>query len=726
MSQVASIKKKLAGVFFLFAFLLLSSLVSAPAARADSGGADTPTAYKSSTEAVCVFASSAQVTCALDSKSSSKMDYWYDPVLSAKAGHDVFRPNQGAKASEYGFLHFPNSGSGDYSTGQLSISRTDGSKGKVDSNINDGAGGYILALGKGDTCSLYLARDGKTKTCTNGNGSGQKQTITVNSGFSKAETKGLSEAKNGCDEGGIGFILCPIEKILTTVNEKIVGFIAGALIVQTDSFSSSGSELRTVFNQVLLIANGLFALIFLVIIFGNTLSLGIDSYTIKKALPRLVMAVILAQFSYFIAGSVIEIGNVLCKGILLTLTGGGSLSLGSIGGTPDLFGTIGSILLELTFLVLAFVAVLVGIVVLALRQIILIGLIVAGPIAFAAWVLPGTEKMFKFWWSNLMKLSLMGPIIVGLLAGAFKLQEIVFHGPSGPIVQLGASLLPIIALLYLPKTFKWSGSLMSATGGKIADKGSAQAKKQTVGRAKDAYSKDGGLKDKAAVAGITPSFGRKRLERQGIAEANIQKKAEAGSSTAARIIGAMPGGKDHSADIARGVRLNADEQKEHNEYSAKQKAVADMTKTLRTPEAQAKFAATLAKGGDRSSVATVREAMGSKWDAGVAANYGDFDSMPDMRDSHAKATMADPVTGLTGTQSFVSKMNAESFVKVGGHTQNALTSIDMMPHFSSETLERLGDQGVRSRLSTGALNNLKTYKASLAPGDPRLASLHWL
>ncbi len=672
---------------------------------------------------------------------SGKRDYYFSPTKSLKAGFPVFQDPDSKRqllypmfkeAPRVGVRWPTNNSEGNYSPPDSAAAiltfeyETDGKKASTE-KVN---GLPVCSMSRYDNC-WEKGNGGRAVKLTAAEKEKLEKTVST---FSSSFAATANDIKSGgCDAGALDFILCPITELLTEVNEAILGFITKGLVVQTGGFADDSGQLRQLFDKILLLSNGLFALIFIVIVFGNTLSLGIDAYTIKKALPRLVIAVVLAQFSYFVAGSIIEIGNVLSQGIL-ALFSNQTLQVELLGSTVN---GVASILLEITFLLIAFVAVLVGIFVLAIRQIIIVGLMITGPLAFAAWVLPNTDKAFKFWISNLVKLSMMGPIIVGMLAGSFVLKGAIDASGGNWIVQLGGAALPIIALLYLPKTFKWSGSLMSNTGSKIASFGSDQAKKQTVGRAKKEFSKDGGLKDRATATGLTPTLGsRNRLEAIGAAEDRRQKAAETGASRAARIIGAMEGGKNHSDKIAQNQPLTPDEAAEHSKYTAKQKAVADYTKTLKTPEAQAKFAASLAKSGDRTSVATVREAMGSRWSAGVAANYGDYDAMPDMRKTHdewnnapavaATATTPAMPAGLAGKAKFVKDLNAESFVKTSGATQKALSSPELLTHFNSETLERLGDQGVRSRLGTDALNNLRTYKATLAAGNPHIQALSWL
>lgn len=454
-------------------------------------GPDTPSAYSAvakdggvgtGSELYCDFKSSAEVHCKRDADGvtpgfTNEKSYWYDPLLSKQAGHDVFRPDGSVSAAQYGYLHFPNSTEGRYKVAQISTNAKDGSNGIEEDDV--GRQEFKTPAPAG-VCSLELASDGKAHDCTVGGkgNEGRSRDTEVKSGFSSYQA---DEGSGGdCEEGGaLGFILCPIQKLLNDGVTKISSIIISMLNVPTSEFQDP--QLKEIFSTVLIIANSLFALVFLIAIFANTLAIDkIDNYTIKKALPRLVIAVLLSQFAYYISIAVIEIGNVLGAAIPQTLFSSLDASLNF--NPSSVVNSLAGILFSIIFLLIALVAFLIGIFVLALRQIILIGIVLTGPIAFAAWVLPGTEKGFKFWWTNLVKLTLMYPIMSTLIVGSLKLSEIIQATNSANFaVKLGALALPIVAMLYLPKTFKWSGQLMAGTAGKISDYGT----KKTKGLAKD-------------------------------------------------------------------------------------------------------------------------------------------------------------------------------------------------------------------------------------------------
>ena len=229
-------------------------------------------------------------------------------------------------------------------------------------------------------------------------------------------------------EGGFtGFISCDL---LTT----IIGWIAGLqeaiarVLFESDPLVVGATEdpRYQVWSTFRDIANGLLILAFMSVIFSLALSLNVDAYTVKKMVPRLLVAAIAIQASYFISALMVDATNVLGAGINavfnaaisdIAIEFGAGQALGS-----DL--AIGGILLAggatlilaapsiMFILLLLFIVILGALVVVALRDLFIIMAIVLSPFAFLANLLPATERWYKFWWSNFLRLLFMYPFIV--------------------------------------------------------------------------------------------------------------------------------------------------------------------------------------------------------------------------------------------------------------------------------------------------------------------------
>jgi len=289
--------------------------------------------------------------------------------------------------------------------------------------------------------------------------------------------------------GVLGWILCPLIDVATgTINDVVKNFLVPELQVQP---FNQGSAAYQVWDNIRTLANVMFVIAFMVIIFANVLQFNIETYTIKKMLPRLVAAVILVQFSFITSAAIVDASNILGNGIsaLLTLpvhdsltsaatgnpvgngsTGpgvlsymGGILEAGIAIGTATLLVGVPTLVIAAVGALISAIGVLFTIIV---RRLIITMLVIAAPLAFALWILPNTEKYFKMWLSNFIKVALMYPIIMFILSaaalGAVAEQNTAAGstGSHSAIQALLGSLFPIIAFFMIPMTFKWAGSAM--------------------------------------------------------------------------------------------------------------------------------------------------------------------------------------------------------------------------------------------------------------------------
>ena len=298
--------------------------------------------------------------------------------------------------------------------------------------------------------------------------------------------KGFDNESCSKSNGAMSWFVCPFyESVTRVVSEQARGVIEQFLVVEPLKFEGPTYQL---WDAVRTLANVSFILIFLVIIFANTLSININAYTLKQMLPKLVAATILVQASYLISALAVDTGNILGAGVgnlidaavgkppqanpvdyivlIVAGLGLGSLALAGFG--------MGSVLFLLILLVT-----LAAILTLAFRYLLIGILVIVSPLAFAAWVLPGTEQYFKRWYMTLIKLILMYPIIVGLLSLAANADVIVpasatSGSGAGSVAQdLTSVLLKVLLFLAcfmaIPGTFKWAGGFMAFAAGKIDD-----------------------------------------------------------------------------------------------------------------------------------------------------------------------------------------------------------------------------------------------------------------
>lgn len=224
-----------------------------------------------------------------------------------------------------------------------------------------------------------------------------------------------------------------------------------------------------------------------------------DAYTVKKVLPRLVIAAILIQLSWEIFTLMILIvGNIAwgVEGLLYAPFGGRDalqledLVAGSAGG-PGLFAAVTAIAVVgaattavslgvvLSLALSAFIAIAIGFFVLVVRQVVILVLLVLAPIALVAWILPNTEKVWKLWWESFSKLLFMYPLILLLIAAGriFAViatdvsdftDENLFTNLAGNTYEMIIVVVGFFAPFFLiPKTFQVAGSAFANITGMV-------------------------------------------------------------------------------------------------------------------------------------------------------------------------------------------------------------------------------------------------------------------
>ncbi len=215
--------------------------------------------------------------------------------------------------------------------------------------------------------------------------------------------------------------------------------------------------------------------------FVNILRIQMDTYAIKKILPTLVLAVILANFSLLICRAVVDFSDVLvhtfadnkeqlAKDLVSALglsdRAANLLQMPVVSNFAS--GGVASLLVLLAGIILAFIpaiAILILAFLLWIRVIVVQVLVAISPLAFIAMVLPITKTWFARWWGQLFNWTYMAVAIF------FLLKVISLMKPSGTGVQIW-TLVAAWVVLYLTVQvpFKLGGALMSAwsNAGKFA------------------------------------------------------------------------------------------------------------------------------------------------------------------------------------------------------------------------------------------------------------------
>lgn len=293
---------------------------------------------------------------------------------------------------------------------------------------------------------------------------------------------------------GIGWIVCPVTNFLAGAMDWLFQILSSFLTVrpvQTDQ----NNALYRAWSIMRNFANVAFVIAFLVVIYSQLSNVGLSNYNVKKMLPRLIIAAILVNISYWICAVAIDVSNILGYSIQdifiamrnnlvgaegngwdvmswksvtgFILSGGTAAVAGGIGIYAAVAGAGGAIYLLLPILVGVLMAVLVALLVLAARQALITILVILAPLAFVAYLLPNTEKYFKKWYELGSTMLIMFPLFSVIFGGSQLAGiAIIQNADSINLIILGMAV-QVAPVVVTPLLVRFSGSLLGRIAGLV-------------------------------------------------------------------------------------------------------------------------------------------------------------------------------------------------------------------------------------------------------------------
>ena len=293
--------------------------------------------------------------------------------------------------------------------------------------------------------------------------------------------------------GALGWMICPLMYTLRDAAQGIFNEFVEPLIRVDKSIvtnlaqNNDSSAMYKAWSLFRNMANIIFVIALLFVIFSQVTGFGIDNYGIKRLLPKLIVTAIIVNFSYFICGIVVDLSNLIGNSVKdifenaargLTATAGtGSDGLGALGvatgvatgvaaavtGVVALVtagaalhtaatsgGLLALILPVLGLAASAFMAGFFALLMLGARQAIIIIMIVTSPIAFVLYALPNTNALFKKWVSLFRGLLLLYPVYCFMVGGGFMAAKLIVKDSTGIFIQLIAGFISIAPYFAVP------------------------------------------------------------------------------------------------------------------------------------------------------------------------------------------------------------------------------------------------------------------------------------
>ena len=322
-------------------------------------------------------------------------------------------------------------------------------------------------------------------------------------GAGLGDTAATGDQAPKCEDiGGLAWILCKIldgmDAVASYAEDQISSFlfVDPKMFTNVDPISPNGKNgIYNAWSTFRSLSTVIIVIIALIMIFSEAMGQGVfDNYSVKKLLPRLLIAGIAIQLSWFIMTQLVNIFNILGNGI-------GNLLINPFGleaskGMKELIadrgyiisgaqGTILGLMAAGVTIALLFSALGLGIMIVAalavalatlvIRNLLIYLGVVFAPVALALSVLPGTQKASKFWWESFEKALMMYPLVMALFAAGKIMAYLILQAgnPEEGIksIYIIAAIIAWYAPLFLfPKALQRGGQIMGKVAGFANDK----------------------------------------------------------------------------------------------------------------------------------------------------------------------------------------------------------------------------------------------------------------
>ncbi|MDQ4213739.1 hypothetical protein [Microbacterium capsulatum] len=335
--------------------------------------------------------------------------------------------------------------------------------------------------------------------------------------------------KSSCAIDSIGWLICPVLSAGAGLADAAYKFIANDFL-KIDT-GLVGPDTMTAWKAMQGIANVLFIPVFLWMIYllmtgsGNTNRMA----EFRRVFLRLIVMAILANVSFFICQIAVDVSNILGFSLKDTLeaiaktiqasapdtvhTGDDSTNIAGIVTTVLIVGS--AVWINVGAVIVAVVGALISLLIifflLAMRKALIVLLVVVAPIAFVAYVLPNTQKLFDKWRKMFTDLLLVFPVI-GLVYGACLVAHAILWnvaqgaGDNKTVMEVIAYLALVVPLIVSIPLLKNAIAAAGNIGGTIQGIGAKLRGGVTKGTQK-AYDKS--------------RLGQFKHYRQGVAERRL-------------------------------------------------------------------------------------------------------------------------------------------------------------------------------------------------------------
>ncbi len=296
--------------------------------------------------------------------------------------------------------------------------------------------------------------------------------------------KGVNERKKTqdktkCREGSFnfGWAVCSGLDILTRAIDGMTSWIANALkwTIIADTSNNAGKATKKTWQDILAVANITLAIAFLWMLYMYALNSGnvLQAYDAKKLLSRLILVAVAMNLSYYICGALVDLSNIAGVGVydlIMSQIGMESEAWYSVvlGSVFSLMKGIGIATIALFHAGAIAIAIMVILIAIMVRNVALLVLVIASPLAFACYLLPNTEKWFHKWFDWFFRLLLVFPMFTAAWA-ASRLVGYVIAGSEINAFSIPATLTALAPPLMIVPIFQAAGGIMGSVTSKSSN-----------------------------------------------------------------------------------------------------------------------------------------------------------------------------------------------------------------------------------------------------------------
>jgi hypothetical protein len=294
--------------------------------------------------------------------------------------------------------------------------------------------------------------------------------------------------------GVLAWVGCPVVNLISGTLNWIDAQLNRLMIIDRPLYASN-EQMYEAWSRFRNIGLSILVIAMLVMVISTALSLNfLDAYTVKKAFPRMVAAIVFITLSWWICVFLIDLFNVIGQGILGIMTApfgltdpalselfyvnaGGAVAQGSvlIAITASAFLVPGALGILMSWLGAALLVMAIAFITLVARQMFVIVLVLFSPLAILSWIFPNNDKLWKFWWGTFTKLLLMYPMVMALIGAGRIFASVIATTSAGgaegglinPLLKLTAYVLPYA---FIPFTFKAAGGVFGNLVGMANDR----------------------------------------------------------------------------------------------------------------------------------------------------------------------------------------------------------------------------------------------------------------